>query len=144
MTPSSAASASRASCAGARILDGVDVEVASGELLAVAGPNGAGKTTLLRLLAGDGGRRGARSSSAGCRSSGSSRTELARRRAVMPQHTAIGFGFTVRQVVEMGCHPLRETYEGLDEVVEESLERAGMALISRSEGFGASPAASRR
>ena len=61
----------------------------------------------------------------------------------MPQHTAIGFGFTVRQVVEMGCHPLRETYEGLDEVVEESLERAG-SPISRSEASGASPAASRR
>ena len=30
----------------------------------------------------------------------------------MPQHTSIGFGFTVRQVVEMGCHPLRETYDG--------------------------------
>ncbi len=33
-------------------LAGVDLDVASGEILLVRGPNGAGKTTLLRLLAG--------------------------------------------------------------------------------------------
>ena len=34
------------------ILDGVDLAVASGELVVVIGPNGAGKTTLVRRLAG--------------------------------------------------------------------------------------------
>lgn len=37
---------------GVHILDGVDLEVASGEFLAVIGPSGAGKSTLLGLLAG--------------------------------------------------------------------------------------------
>jgi ATPase subunit of ABC transporter with duplicated ATPase domains len=36
----------------ARILTGVSVTVASGDVLGVVGPNGAGKSTLLRLLAG--------------------------------------------------------------------------------------------
>lgn len=35
-----------------RILDHVDIEVASGEIVTIVGPNGSGKTTLLRLLIG--------------------------------------------------------------------------------------------
>jgi iron(III) transport system ATP-binding protein len=51
--------ATAVACAGLRraygpvvALDGVDLEVAEGELLAVLGPSGCGKTTLLRLIAG--------------------------------------------------------------------------------------------
>lgn len=36
-----------------RVLAGVDLDVAAGELVAVVGENGTGKTTLLRILAGD-------------------------------------------------------------------------------------------
>jgi ABC-type Fe3+/spermidine/putrescine transport system ATPase subunit len=35
-----------------RVLDGVDLSVVEGEILALLGPSGSGKTTLLRLLAG--------------------------------------------------------------------------------------------
>ncbi|SIS73966.1 ABC transporter ATP-binding protein [Phaeovulum vinaykumarii] len=37
---------------GTRVLDGIDLAVASGELLVIVGPSGCGKTTLLRLIAG--------------------------------------------------------------------------------------------
>lgn len=37
---------------GTRAVDGVDLDVADGELLVLVGPSGSGKTTLLRLIAG--------------------------------------------------------------------------------------------
>ncbi|MGM7670127.1 ABC transporter ATP-binding protein [Microbacterium sp. A93] len=37
---------------GARILEDIDLEVASGEMIGVIGPNGAGKTTLFNLVSG--------------------------------------------------------------------------------------------
>jgi ABC-type sugar transport system ATPase subunit len=43
---------SKVFAAGERALDGVDLDVAGGELLVVVGPSGSGKTTLLRLIAG--------------------------------------------------------------------------------------------
>lgn len=36
-----------------RALDGLDLDIASGEIVGIAGPNGAGKSTLTRMLAGE-------------------------------------------------------------------------------------------
>ena len=92
---------------GARLVDGIDVEVAAGEVLALTGPNGAGKSTLLRLLAGELEPTRGAVELCGRPLAKVGHMERARLRAVMPQETVLQFAFTVREVVAMGRHPHR-------------------------------------
>ena len=92
---------------GELLVDGVDVELAAGEVLALTGPNGAGKSTLLRMLAGElAPTRGSVELFASPLEQ-LRQDERARRRAVLPQETVLQFAFTVREVVAMGRHPHR-------------------------------------
>jgi iron complex transport system ATP-binding protein len=94
---------------GSLILQGVDLEVFGGEILALVGPNGAGKSTLLGVLSGDlaptsGSVRFGERSIAELRP-----LELARLRAVLTQENTVTFPFRVREVVEMGRSPWART-----------------------------------
>jgi iron complex transport system ATP-binding protein len=93
---------------GRRLLDGVSVEVQSGELLAIVGPNGAGKTTLLSAMAGDLSPSSGRVMLDGRPLSHWTPLALARRRAVMPQASRLGFSLPVRAVVALGRAPYRD------------------------------------
>lgn len=87
----------------ATLLNAIDLQVRPGETVAIVGPNGAGKSTLLRILSGDlTPTRGAvRLKGAALTSYSADR--LAAHRAVLSQHVAISFPFTVEEVVRMGA-----------------------------------------
>jgi len=97
----------RFSYTGSPLLDGIDLTVPKGEVLAIVGPNGSGKTTLLKNIS------GILSPEVGSiyldmtRLPELSITELARYLAVVEQEREIGFDFTVREIVALGRLPHR-------------------------------------
>ena len=90
-----------ATLGGREVLHGVSFEARPGQITAIVGPNGSGKTTLLRRLTGDLAGPGMILLD-GDRPSDLPARILAQRRAVLPQATAVGFPFTLREVVAMG------------------------------------------
>lgn len=107
------------------VLDGIDLRVEPGELVAVVGPNGAGKTTLLRTI------NGVLEPEVGDVLLDDQRVDTMRSRAVsrklatVPQDTHVGFSFRAEDVVEMGRTPHRSRLDWSDDgdPVDEALER---------------------
>ena len=109
----------------ATLLDGIDLRVGAGELVAVIGPNGAGKSTLLRLLSGDlhpsGGEVLLKQRDIGSYTP----RELAGRRAILSQHVNVSFPFTVAEIVLMGAGD-RNPRES-NALVDAALDEVGLA-----------------
>ena len=93
----------------ATLLDALSLHVAPGEVVAVVGPNGAGKTTALRVMAGETAPAAGRATLDGRPLAATPPEGLARRRAVLPQESALAFGFTALDVVLLGRTPHRTT-----------------------------------
>lgn len=119
----------------ATLLDGVSLDVAAGELVALVGPNGAGKSTLLQALAGDSTPSAGSVTVDGVAVSGIKPKLLARQRAVMLQQQALAFGFQVHEYVAMGRAPWHGTdgEERDREVIAEAMRRTDIShLASRT------------
>ena len=84
------------------LLRGINLEIFSGEVVALAGPNGAGKSTLLKAFAGDTGLSEGMILLDGEPLARYGSRELALKRAVLPQQTVVEFAFTAREIVAMG------------------------------------------
>ena len=88
---------------GRALVDRIDLTLTPGALLVLVGPNGAGKSTLLRLLSGELSPTSGTVEFDGRNLADYPAAELARRRAVVSQTTALSFPFSVREVVLLGA-----------------------------------------
>lgn len=120
---------------GSRVaLEGVDLSIPAGSLLAIIGPNGAGKSTLLKTIAGL-----IRPTAGTVEVLGRPAGREAHRVAYVPQAEVVDWGFpvTVGDVVMMGRVPLigigRSPGAADREAVAEALETVGMAGADRRQ-----------
>ncbi|GHG73690.1 hemin import ATP-binding protein HmuV [Streptomyces griseocarneus] len=129
------ARALRVGLGGRNVLDGVDLSVAAGEVVALVGPNGAGKSTLLAALARDLTAASGEVRIDGAPADAWSAGELALRRAVLPQSAELSFPFTAGEVVRMGRAPWAGT------AAEDEDDAAVEAAMAATEvaGFASRP-----
>jgi iron complex transport system ATP-binding protein len=116
---------------GATLVDGIDLCIKAGEIVAIVGPNGAGKSTLLRMLSGD--LRPTR---------GEVRLKqrdirlypprlLAFHRAMLSQHVNVTFPFTVEEIVHMGAGDTGRA--AAQHLVDAALGEVGLAHFSHRQ-----------
>jgi len=117
------ATALRKRLGGHRVVDGVDLHVRPGQVLALLGPNGAGKTTTLRMLYGfleaDGGE-------IRCPPLGGDLRSSKRWIGVCTQEDTYDHDFTVRRNLHIAAGYFRPAVPELDARVETLLRRFGL------------------
>jgi iron complex transport system ATP-binding protein len=116
---------------GATLVDGIDLRIKAGEMVAIVGPNGAGKSTLLRMLSGD--LRPTR---------GQIRLkqreihlypprQLAYHRTMLSQHVNVTFPFTVEEIVHMGAGDAG--HAAAQRLVDAALDEVGLGPFSHRQ-----------
>ncbi len=119
---------------GRQILHDVNLEVRTGEVLALVGPNGAGKSTLLGALSGELDYDHGTVLLDGKRLGDYRTLELARRRAVLNQANEVSFPFLVREIVAMGRNPWVRTpqFDDDEQAIAEAVRTADVGhLVER-------------
>lgn len=116
---------------GYTLLDAIDLNASSGEVVSIIGPNGAGKTTLLRAISSDVPAASGTIDFAGRALADTPVRERARKLAVLTQHNPLAFAFTGLEVVALGRSP-----HSTGTVVDEQICREAMAALDVSHLAG--------
>jgi len=121
---------------GMQALEGLSLEVGSGELVALLGSNGAGKTTLMRVISGLAHPQSGRITFAGADIAGMAAHRIARRGLVhVPEGRKLFPQMTVRETLELGVMPgqgrgrrprlLKQVFEGFPRLEQRQGQLAG-------------------
>jgi iron complex transport system ATP-binding protein len=100
------------------------VSARAGDFLAIIGPNGAGKSTLLSILAGLLAPDDGHVSLDGAPLRDLTRTQLARRRAYLPQNPRCEWPISVERLVALGLIPVLPAFGDLPDAFRPSIEAA--------------------
>ncbi len=118
---------------GVECLDGIDLRLKAGEVLAVLGPNGAGKTSLLRCATGLWSPARGRVEFNGRSLDQWPLRDRARLLAVLPQSPVLDFPFTVEEVLLLGRIP-HATGRGRDlAIAEAAMDQTDVAHLRRRD-----------
>jgi iron complex transport system ATP-binding protein len=109
------------------VLKDVSFNAAEGEVIGILGKNGCGKTTLMKCINAHLRPHSGRIAIDGNHVSEMSKKELARKMAVVAQHSNMSFPFTVLETVMMGLYP---TSEWMHAPTGEEMERVLDAMNS--------------
>lgn len=114
------------------ILHDVSMSVLPGEVVAILGPNGAGKSTLLAVLSGALKPKTGTALLDGDQLQDWAPRKLAQKRAFLPQHSELAFGFRVLEVVLLGRSPYAgKTSRAQDTAIAEAaLEQTEVSHLS--------------
>ena len=113
-----------------KLLDNVELSLATGQLLALVGPNGAGKTTLLRVALGLTPPTSGQIRLGDSAVSGLGPRERASRVAWLPQHTSGGEDLSALEVVAAARFRFDEPFGVSAREAREALARVGVADVA--------------
>ena len=121
------------------VLDGVDLSVAAGEVVALCGPNGAGKSSVIRAAVGLLDTTGGQVRLGGTQIADLSHRQRAERAAYLPQERRIAWNLPAVEVAALGApfpsgaEALTRALAALDEVGAGHLADRGVAEMSGGE-----------
>jgi len=130
MTPALHLDGVRFAYSGGFALEGIDLRIERGEMVAVLGPNGSGKTTLLKLMLGLLVPQAGEVRFEGGAVAAMERQELARAIAMVPQEISLSFTLLAAEVALLGRTPYLRRFRGPTRGDHEAVQSAMAATDS--------------